>query len=592
MRQRILLLMALISLTGLGGAAGQDAYTDGQNAVRNVFPQGGQELLDASEVQALPSYSDTPAEQSYFNNPSAMNGAGQTALAGNTAAGTAYTRAISPNYLDPAATRTLLAAGLAVEADPLAVVGPDLGLSGQYGACTDQAVYDTTTGRYGCEVSGTSRTEDQTCDYTGRPRTITTWIYAVGAPADLTQFSNEPNCTQLGEIQLPGIGNSGIWEFQCSAQVATTAPFHTTSQQNGYDLNPAMCASFYGRGECTGHSEICVAGPAVSGYGAASGVVDFASYIDYHPDLLAAFTTGSYTPCNGTTKAQCGAIHWNAHGRGEGRYLPRGGECWRMRVTASCEVMTGQVLNTCALPDPACQLVQNTCLSTASDGTCITEHHEYACPQTQIQTGTVSLCSQNVYCITGDCFPAIEPEPSDQFAKASAAFAAVFEGAQQLDQNSLTIFDGENLKCGKAIFGAFNCCKDEGFLNQIGLNQCNADEQRLAQSQGMSECTYVGTYCSDKSFFGVCLKKRRSYCCHGSRLSRIITEQGRAQLGRSYVSAKDPDCSGFSVAEFASLDIGAMDLSEFYADLENSLTIPDPAAASAAIQRRFPNHGN
>ena len=254
--------------------------------------------------------------------------------------------------------------------------------------------------------------------------------------------------------------------------------------------------------------------------------------------------------------------------------------------------MTGQVLNTCALPDPACQLVQNTCLSTAPDGTCISEHHEYSCPAQQVQTGTVSLCSQNVYCITGDCFPAIEPEPSDQFAKASAAFAAVFEGAQQLDQNSLTIFGGENLKCGKAIFGAFNCCKDEGILNDIGLNQCNSQEQRLAQSQGLHECTYVGTYCSDKTFFGVCLKKQRSYCCHGSRLSRIITEQGRAQLGRSYGDARSPDCSGFTVAEFASLDIGAMDLSEFYEDLENSLTIPDPAAASAAIQQRLPNHGN
>ncbi|MEO1565307.1 MAG: conjugal transfer protein TraN [Pseudomonadota bacterium] len=592
MKRRWLFALALSCLLPSGSGFSQDAYRDGQNAVRDVFPQGGQELMDASAIQSLPSYSDTPAERSYFNNPSAMDSAGQSALGGTGAAGTAYTRAISPNYLDPAATRTLLAAGIAVEADPLAVVGADVGLSGQYGACTDSAVYDTTTGRYGCEVSGTSRNEDQTCDYTGRPRTITTWIYAVGTPADLTQFSNEPNCTQLGEMQLPGIGNSGIWEFQCSGQVATTAPFYTTSQQNGYDLNPSTCASFYARGECTGHSEVCVAGPAVSGYGVADGVVDFASYIDYHPDLLAAFTTGSYTPCNGTTKAQCGAIHWNAHGRGEGRYLPRGGECWRMRVTASCEVMTGQVLNTCALPDPACQLVQNTCLSTASDGTCISEHHEYSCPAQQIQTGTVSVCSQNVYCITGDCFPAIEPEPSDQFAKASAAFAAVFEGASQLDENSLTIFDGENLKCGKAIFGAFNCCKDEGILNDIGLNQCNADEQRLAQSQGLHECTYVGTYCSDKTFFGVCLKKQRSYCCHGSRLSRIITEQGRAQLGRSYGDAKNPDCSGFTVAEFASLDIGAMDLSEFYADLENSLTIPDPATASAVIQRRLPNHGN
>ena len=168
----------------------------------------------------------------------------------------------------------------------------------------------------------------------------------------------------------------------------------------------------------------------------------------------------------------------------------------------------------------------------------------------------------------------------------------MFEGAEQLDPNSLTIFDGENLQCGKAVFGAFNCCKDEGILNDLGLNQCNADEQRLAQSQGLHECTYVGTYCDEKTFFGVCLKKKRSYCCHGSRLSRILTEQGRAQLGRAYGDVKSPDCSGFTVDEFASLDIGAMDLSEFYEDLEASLTLPDPVDASAAMQERLRNYGN
>lgn len=592
MRHRWLFLLALTSLMPLGTGFSQDAYRDGQSAVRDVFPQGGQELMDPSAVQALPSYTDTPTERSYFNNPSAMNSAGQSALGGSGAAGTAYTRAISPNYLDTAATRTLLAAGLAVEADPLAVVGASVGLSGQYGACTDQAVYDTTTGRYGCEVSGTSRTEQQACDYTGRPRVQTVWVYTTRVFDQRNFLVSQPGCREISHTITPGPIPRSVWEVECTGQIATSIPVRTVTTQNGYDLNPSTCSAFQARGECTGFAESCVAGPAVSSYGVANGAIDYASYIDFHPDLLAAFNTGSFTPCRGLTKAACGQLHWQRHGLGEGRYLPRGGECWQMRVSATCEVMTGQVLNTCSLPDPACQLVQTTCLTTAADGTCISEHHEYSCPAQQIQTGTVSICSQNVYCITGDCFPAIEPEPSDQFEKASAAFAAVFEGAQQLDENSLTIFDGKNLKCGKAIFGAFNCCKDEGILNDIGLNQCNADEQRLAQSQGLHECTYVGTYCSDKTFFGVCLKKQRSYCCHGSRLSRIITEQGRAQLGRSYGDAKNPDCSGFTVAEFASLDIGAMDLSEFYADLENSLNIPDPAAASAAIQRRLPNHGN
>ena len=104
MRRRFLFLLAWISLMPSGLTFGQDAYTNGQNAVRDVFPQGGQELLDAGEVQALPSYTDTPTERSYFRNPSAMDTAGQSALGGSGAAGTAYTRAISTNYLDPAAT--------------------------------------------------------------------------------------------------------------------------------------------------------------------------------------------------------------------------------------------------------------------------------------------------------------------------------------------------------------------------------------------------------------------------------------------------------------------------------------------------------
>ena len=303
MRRRFLLLLALTSLMSSGSGFGQDAYTDGQNAVRDVFPQGGQELLDASEVQALPSYSDTPTERSYFSNPSAMNGAGQSALAGNGAASAAYSRAISTNYLDPAATRSLLAAGLAVEADPLAVVGADVGLSGQYGACTDTAVYDTTTGRYGCEVSGTSRTEDRTCDYTGRPSVQTVWIYTTGDSGQRSFLVGQLGCQETSHTIIPGPIPRNAWEITCTSPVATSIPVRTVTQQNGYSLDPTQCAAFQARGECTGFSEVCVRGPEVAAYGVANGGADYASYIDYHSDLLAAFTTGAFTPCAGLTKA-------------------------------------------------------------------------------------------------------------------------------------------------------------------------------------------------------------------------------------------------------------------------------------------------
>ncbi len=56
-----------------------------------------------------------------------------------------------------------------------------------------------------------------------------------------------------------------------------------------------------------------------------------------------------------------------------------------------------------------------------------------------------------------------------------------------------------------------------------------------------------------------------------TRLSRIINEQGRAQLGRGWGGAQGPDCSGFSLAQLQALDFSRMDLSEFYTEIAPTL---------------------
>jgi conjugal transfer mating pair stabilization protein TraN len=69
-------------------------------------------------------------------------------------------------------------------------------------------------------------------------------------------------------------------------------------------------------------------------------------------------------------------------------------------------------------------------------------------------------------------------------------------------------------------------------------------------------------------------------------LARILNEQGRAQLGRSWGGAESPDCSGFTVAQLQSLDFSRMDLTEFYAEI--APTLPDVghcAAGPAARQQ-------
>ena len=84
--------------------------------------------------------------------------------------------------------------------------------------------------------------------------------------------------------------------------------------------------------------------------------------------------------------------------------------------------------------------------------------------------------------------------------------------------------------------------------------------------KGQRLCHQVGSYCSTK-VMGVCLSKKESYCCYNSRLARILNEQGRPQIGKSWGEPKEPNCSGFTIDELQQLDMSAMDLSEFIEDV-------------------------
>lgn len=114
--------------------------------------------------------------------------------------------------------------------------------------------------------------------------------------------------------------------------------------------------------------------------------------------------------------------------------------------------------------------------------------------------------------------------------------------------------------------------------------QCNKDENTLAMKRGAHLCHALGSYCSKRTL-GVCRERRQSFCCFNSRLARLINEQGRAQIGKGWGSARNPDCSGFTVAQLQGLNFAAMDLSEFYAEivptLPNASTFADATRAKA-----------
>lgn len=113
----------------------------------------------------------------------------------------------------------------------------------------------------------------------------------------------------------------------------------------------------------------------------------------------------------------------------------------------------------------------------------------------------------------------------------------------------------------------------------MSMMSCSEDEGKLAMKQGAGLCHAVGTYCSScirvLGHCVSCITHTTAKCCFNSALSRIVNEQGRAQLGKGWGSAESPDCSGFTVAQLQRLDFSRMDLTEFYASIVPTLPNAD-----------------
>jgi conjugal transfer mating pair stabilization protein TraN len=112
------------------------------------------------------------------------------------------------------------------------------------------------------------------------------------------------------------------------------------------------------------------------------------------------------------------------------------------------------------------------------------------------------------------------------------------------------------------------------------LMKCDQDEQVLAQKRGQNLCAEVGSYCS-VSMLGVCMEDKKSFCCYNSRLARLISVAGHAQLGKPWGEAKAPDCSGFTTVDIAKMDFSLMNFSEVIGEIKAAVKTPDFAVGRA-----------
>ena len=194
-------------------------------------------------------------------------------------------------------------------------------------------------------------------------------------------------------------------------------------------------------------------------------------------------------------------------------------------------------------------------------------------------------CGSVRYCVGAGC-ETVPSQSNSGFVDATTRLNMALElGGDEFDRQDMRFFKGTRRACHIHFGGLANCCKNSGAL--VGLANCSASEIELAEERNAGNTHYLGRYCSRKTLFGICIRHSRAWCVFGSKLGRILQQQGRRQLGIGWSS-----CRGFTVAEIEGIDFASLDLSEFTEDLmdgsrEPSVSLPDAGDTGTVMRTRI-----
>ena len=278
-------------------------------------------------------------------------------------------------------------------------------------------------------------------------------------------------------------------------------------------------------------------------------------------------------------------------------------DCWEKQVVYSCP--NARPGGTCSAlsNDPDCTQIGAECTRRGPGGVCITEVNTFRCSRPKSGSGisleniidaaperdvrTPLRCGSNLYCPDGLCDDLGEYEASADFGKAAAWMGLLTQMGKEKDPDAVTLFRGRGQKCSKWPRGAKNCCADSGWvLDYFG---CSSNEKILAEKRSVKLTHYIGSYCSNDTWFG-CITKKKTYCTFRSLFARVFQEQARAQLGISWGSPEGPVCRSLSIEEIQRVDFGRIDLSEIYGDMLNKAKPPNPAAVNNQIKSRIESY--
>lgn len=429
------------------------------------------------------------------------------------------------------------------------------GFSGITGNCKTQISGRSTpsTWEYSCDEGVTLGQYTQFCEIPLRAIQSTQYIYhcrSIWNRADCT-YEPDPKCSLItlnnscSKLKLKTTGQCRnergicgrycehkIYESTCSEPISSLQPTETETTPIKFFWDTTACSRLENKPVCTMQSEDC------------------------------------------TQKAETKLVGTK----------PIFKNCWEKTRTYICNE-TGENTNDCQVPD-ACSKKTSICLSRNSeDGKCQNWEHNYICQNASPPSGISGYCEEDIYCIDGDCVKSKRPQSND-FSVAVNSLNLIGQVEEDFDTQNLRVFPGKHAKCDKAIAGLQNCCSNDGLLVKLGAG-CSNKDHSVARNRQNGQCHQVGTYCSKKTLFGICLKKRKTFCCFNSVLAKTIHEQGRKQIGLDWGNAKFPNCSGYTVANFQKLDLSKLDLSDFYAEVLVDFTGPNSNEVIKAIRERL-----
>jgi conjugal transfer mating pair stabilization protein TraN len=570
------LLAFVLGFVLMGAGAAQMTIQEAREAGKALATgkRADQTLVPTSDAQAraVPGYNGTTLPQSgYFDDPDrlAADGRAQSSTDQSYRAATNADRT-RPTFSNAEILSTT-ARATGVENDPTTfLAGETMGSS--QGSCTPLPPGQGNQGWYEATCNSGTKVEEGTAScrvplVVDATPGVSKYIYTCDAFATLRPSNSARRCGNLFVAPVAG----GVCRERSRETVSypvcrqgnarfCTEPDIEEGERITYECDSAAVARPYTVEQVGGtiterrDESQCAAAPA-------NQTCELAEEVCSDPDPITRTVNGV-----SVTKACWG---W------ERRYT-----CHRLSPANDCSALSA---------NGQCTYLREDCLDDPRSGPCKVAEKVYRCPTPAAPGNDPKqyICGNDVYCINGDCEPIVR-EASTEFKDALVALHAVDDASKGFDPNNLTVFSGQRSTCHHKLFGLSNCCSGRG-VPLLTPWLCDAAEQDLDRKDDKGLCHKVGSYCSDK-VLGICVTKKEAHCCFESKLSRILQEQGRAQLGKPWGDPKKEQCTGFTLDEFARLDLSRMDFTEVYADFMDAAKLPSEVQAASDIQQKIQDY--